>query len=369
MAEYRKDPLVDRWVIIAPSRSARPHEYVETETIRRGGRCPFCAGSEAETPHEIAALRDAGTAADGPGWRVRAVANKYPFLDAMREGESGREGEWEPQKTSTTNLPPSPSPALSLFSAPALGLHEVLIESPTHVTRSGELSVAQTADVLRLYQLRMAALRQQSGIRYVQIFKNVGEAGGASLEHLHSQLAALTTVPDAVAAEHAAAREYFSRHGRCAFCELISRELAADVRVVEATPGFVVVCPYASRFSHEMQLFPRRHAASFDEMPEVELQELAAVLRRTYRRVESLTARSAYNLVLHVDSFDRCPGDHYHWHMEILPRSGKQAGFEWATGVFINAVAPETAAQRLRHAVCDLDDLRQSPSRRGEYAD
>lgn len=370
MAEYRKDPLVERWVIIAPSRSARPHEYVETETIRRGGRCSFCAGSEAETPHEIAALRDAGTAADGPGWRVRLVSNKYPFLDSLDRGSEGanERGSEEGTESKCQSLPLTLAPTFPP-PQPALGFHEVLIESPRHVTRSGELSVAETADVLRLYRMRLAALRREAGIRYVQIFKNVGEAGGASLEHLHSQLAALTMVPDQVAAEQAAASEYFSRRQRCAFCELISAELAVGVRVVEASPSFAVLCPYASRFSYEMLLLPRQHAANFDELPDDELLELAAVLRRTLRRVESLANRAAYNVVLHVDSFDSSSGEHYHWHLEVLPRGAKQAGFEWATGVFINAVAPEAAAERLRHAVCDVVGDQTGVTRRGEFAD
>ena len=337
MAEYRKDPLVERWVIIAPDRSDRPHEFVETESVRRGGLCPFCAGSESETTPEVDAVREAGTAKNGPGWRVRAVGNKFPFLDKAEGGKGKGEvrGGGQP----------------SLMSCPAVGQHEVLIESPTHVTRSGELSVEQLTDVLRLYRSRLAALRREPGIRYVQIFKNVGEAGGASIEHLHSQLAALTIVPAAVVEEHAASLAYHAEHRRCVFCDLIAAELAAEVRIVEQTPSYVVACPYASRFSYEMQLLPRRHAADFDRLSDPDLAELAAVLRRTLLRVESFGARPAYNVVLHTDSFDSFGPEHYHWHMEVLPRGSKQAGFEWATGVFVNAVAPEAATAVLRRAL------------------
>jgi UDPglucose--hexose-1-phosphate uridylyltransferase len=371
MAAYRKDPLVERWVIIAPDRAGRPHEFVETESVRRGGLCPFCAGSESETTPEIDAVREAGTAKNGPGWRVRAVGNKFPFLDKA-EGGAGK-GEV-----------PSGGP-LRFLSNQAVGKHEVLIESPTHVTRSGELSVEQLTDVLRLYRSRLAELRRESGIRYVQIFKNVGEAGGASIEHLHSQLAALTIVPAAVAEEHAASLAYHAEQGRCAYCDLIAAELAAEVRIVEQTPSYVVACPYASRFSYEMQLLPRRHAADFDGLSDADLGELAAVLRRTLLRVESFGARPAYNVVLHTDSFDSFGPEHYHWHMEVLPRGSKQAGFEWATGVFVNAVAPEAAATALRRALGTLEgddspwgtapaageagDCKTGVTRRGEFAD
>ncbi len=376
MAEYRKDPLVERWVIIAPDRAGRPHEFVETESVRRGGVCVFCAGNESETTPEIDAIREAGTAKNGPGWRVRAVGNKFPFLNVNGEWGVGN-GECQSDGLFTSH--------------PAVGKHEVLIESATHVTRSGELSVEQLTDVLRLYRSRLAELRREPGIRYVQIFKNVGEAGGASIEHLHSQLAALTIVPAAVAEEHAASLAYHAEHRRCVFCDLIAAELAAKVRIVEQTPSYVVACPYASRFSYEMQLLPRRHAADFDCLSDADLAELAVVLRRTLVRVESFGARPAYNVVLHTDSFDSFGPEHYHWHMEVLPRGSKQAGFEWATGVFVNAVAPEAAAAVLRRALGtsagddppvetppsdsesgdgkEAGDCKTGVTRRGEFAD
>lgn len=333
MAEYRRDPVVDRWVIIAPDRAGRPHEFVERESVERAGVCPFCAGNEHLTTAEIDAVREPNTAPGGPGWRTRAIANKYPFLDAAPTRGEPR-------------LPDRDS--FSLFtSLPAIGPHEVLVEAPFHVTRASQLSLEQTTDVLRLYRARLRALRAEGRWRYVQIFRNVGEAAGASIEHLHSQLAALDVVPEAIAAELRGAGEYRTRQGRCVFCDLIAAELAAEARLCEATPEFVVACPYASRFSYETAIWPRRHAAGFEALDDDELTKLAGVLRRTLGRIEQLSARPSYNVLLHTAPFDAAD-DAFHWHLEILPRTAKAAGFEWGTGVFINAVAPEAAAARLR---------------------
>jgi len=41
-------------------------------------------------------------------------------------------------------------------------------------------------------------------------------------------------------------------------------------------------------------------------------------------------------------------GDDFHWHFELLPRITGIAGFELGSGMFINPVTPEDAAQQLR---------------------
>lgn len=348
--EYRKDPVVERWVIIAPGRSARPHDFVDKPIVARSGDCPFCGGNEALTTAEIDAIREPGTLATGPGWRVRSVANKYPFLDAVEEErENGRGGERENQ--TSLFLPLSRSPDLPLFCAQrAIGPHEVLIDAARHVVRASELSTAETLDVLHLYRARLCAMRSQSGVRFVQIFKNVGEGAGASIEHLHSQLAALDVVPPDVAAEVAVLVAYQRQKNACAYCDLLSAELAAGVRIVEQSPRFVVVCPYASGFSYEMHVMPRAHSADFHETDDAGLAELAEVLRRTLLRLEAVVAEPAYNLLLKSAPFDSFGKDHYHWRMVIAPRLNKAAGFEWATGILVNPVAPETAATVLRAA-------------------
>ncbi|KUK79463.1 MAG: Galactose-1-phosphate uridylyltransferase, partial [Mesotoga prima] len=39
---------------------------------------------------------------------------------------------------------------------------------------------------------------------------------------------------------------------------------------------------------------------------------------------------------------------HYHWHLEIVPRLTRVAGFEWGSGFYINPMPPEHAAMYLR---------------------
>jgi len=53
---------------------------------------------------------------------------------------------------------------------------------------------------------------------------------------------------------------------------------------------------------------------------------------------------------------------HYHWHMEIIPRVTRVAGFEWGTGFYINPVLPETAAEYLRNTEIDLQAQGRKPA-------
>ena len=78
--QLRKDPVIDRWVLIAPERAARPTELEDPGHLAHHADCPFCEGHETETTHEVLALRRPGTAADGPGWRVRVVPNRFPAV-------------------------------------------------------------------------------------------------------------------------------------------------------------------------------------------------------------------------------------------------------------------------------------------------
>ena len=342
MAELRKDPLLERWVLIAEERAEKPQEFVDRPIVRRSGGCPFCEGSELETPHEVLALRKPGTLPDTPGWRVRVIPNKYPAVTIAGRDTAEPVDDARPPEVACHR------------SRSAVGVHEVIIESAAHVVRAGELSLAQTTDVLNVYRARLLALRAEPNLRYVQIFRNVGEAAGASIEHLHSQLIGLPVVPTLIAEETAAAFTQFQKLGKCAFCELFDGELAAESRIVEATDDFVLFCPYASRFPYEMCLAPRRHAADFDSADDTLLAQAAAMMRRGLARLEQVCDEASYNCVLHTAPLESRAVGHYHWHWEILPRIVKAAGFEWGTGVHINPVSPERAAATLRAASFSL---------------
>jgi UDPglucose--hexose-1-phosphate uridylyltransferase len=233
--------------------------------------------------------------------------------------------------------------------ASAAGVHEVIIESPHHAASLSELDDFQLRATWAAYRDRLAEHARHGRWKYGQIFKNVGAAAGASIEHTHSQLIALPHVPGEIQTELSACAAYFAQHRRGLFAELISRELAAGERFVAQSPRFVAFCPFASRFPYEVWVLPRAGSPRFDCVADDdELEELGQFVQNIVRKIECVLSRPAYNLFLHSAPFDSQDYDHYHWHVELFPRVTRAAGFEWSTGYFINPVSPEEAAAALR---------------------
>jgi UDPglucose--hexose-1-phosphate uridylyltransferase len=180
------------------------------------------------------------------------------------------------------------------------------------------------------------------------VFKNVGKVAGASLEHTHSQIIVLPTVPRTVGDEMRGAQQFYDYRGRCIFCDMVAQELDDGERVVLEGEQFVAFEPYASRFPFETWILPKRHASHVEEITRESVAELAYCLKASLQKLEKALNDPAYNYMIHTTPFDLGAVDHYHWHIEIIPRLTKVAGFEWGTGFYINPVPPESAAEFLR---------------------
>ena len=178
------------------------------------------------------------------------------------------------------------------------------------------------------------------------VFKNHGAAAGASLDHSHSQLIALPIVPKRVFEEMEGARTYYSDNHECIFCDIIKQERAAEVRIIEEGEGVCALAPFASRFPFETWIIPQAHSSSFEEVENYD--GLAQVLLGVLGRLDRVLEDPPYNFVIHTSPFGDANNAYYHWHLEIIPRLTKVAGFEWGTGFYINPTSPEEAAQYLR---------------------
>lgn len=327
MPEFRRDPLSDHWVIIAPDRAQRPEQFAG-EGPRVPHRCPFCRGHEGDTPETVVAYREDGTAATGGDWQVRVIPNKYPAVE--RQATAAETG----------------GPFFELRGG--FGVHEVILEAPDHVTSLSDLTDRQVGLILFAYRERLRELSVDRRLAYAQIFKNSGAAAGASLEHAHSQLIATPVVPTQVQRELGQALLYYQRHQQCVFCTMLAAELAVGARVVAGTEHFVAFCPFASQFPYEVWILPRVHESHFEAGQVERLGELAGLLRAVIGRSEIALDRPAFNYLIHTAPFDRPALEHYHWHLEFSPRLVKTAGFEWGAGDYINIVTPEEAAGVLR---------------------
>ena len=189
------------------------------------------------------------------------------------------------------------------------------------------------------------------------LFKNVGAAGGASLEHTHSQLIVTPIVPISVWEEMTGSLEFYHYRGRCIYCDMVQQELAGEKRIVLDSPHFTAFCPFASRFPFETWIVPKTHSSHFENIPKPAVDDLGHVLHQVLNKLELALDSPAYNYIIHTAPFDHSELPHYHWHIEIIPRLTKVAGFEWGSGFYINPCPPENAAGFLR-------DVESRPRRR-----
>ena len=97
----------------------------------------------------------------------------------------------------------------------------------------------------------------------------------------------------------------------------------------------------------------------FSTISKGQIKDLAKIIRRVIRRIKLHLGDVNYNMVLHtapVNTSNRID-DIFHWHLELMPKLTKIAGFEWGTGYYINPVFPEDAAKMLREIELDDEEL------------
>jgi len=328
MPELRKDPVVGRWVIIATERARRPSDFAAAEPVRpTGSGCPFCPGREATTPPEILAGRAQG-GPNEPGWSYRVIANKFPALRIEGDLEPTGEGLFDRMN--------------------GVGAHEIVIETPDHAASLATLSTDAVADVLLAFRERIRDLKKDPRFEYVLVFKNHGEAAGASLEHPHSQLIATPIIPIMVADELAGSARYYAMKERCVWCDILRQERRGGRRRILEADGFVALAPFAPRFPFETWVLPIAHGAAYEDSSPDQLRGLAGLLGDFVRRMNRVLGDPPFNFMLHTAPLRDAPGDSFHWHLEIIPKLTHVAGFEWGSGFFINAMPPEDAAAALR---------------------
>ena len=326
MPELRIDPLTGLRVIVAGERGARPGAFLDVahrEPIDPESD-PFAAGHEDRTPPELYALRENGD------WKVRVVPNLYPALSedgAVAGTDPLASGRGEPD----------------LFaSRPATGAHEVVINAPDPVTSLAELEPDQVDTAMSVWRERM---RVHDDAAYVHVIVNEGKEAGASLPHTHAQLYALPFVPAAVARERERFTAYSDRtQGRNLLEDLVQEEVRRRERIVAIDDEAVALAPFAARVPFHLILAPRTPVARFSDDGPLGGRLLHQVLNRLRVTLGTLPPLNMWVRTAPRDAERFC------WRIEVMPRLAQLAGLEIGTGVHLNVLAPEDAAQRLRDA-------------------
>lgn len=356
-SELRQDPVSGDWVAIATARAKRPHAFVEKGRKRFSqpkSTCPF----EELISQYTAAFTTSGQEASGNNWWVQVIPNKYPAFtpleafrmrDTLLSGVDNRRGN-KLLTGFTRGMCAAPHTAGPYVWTEGVGFHEVVI-TRDHTRAIADMGHDEVEQVVHIYQERAREMQKDDCMKYVSIFHNHGSGAGATLSHPHSQIIALPVIPPDVARSIRGSADYFHRHNACVHCAIIGYELEAGERVIYENDHCVVVAPYASKTAFEMRIFPKKHRARFEEAVAEERASAADALRASLAKLSRGLKDPDYNFFFHTapvagsgENFN-----HYHWHIEIIPKTAIWAGFEIGTGIEISAIAPEDAASFLKN--------------------
>jgi UDPglucose--hexose-1-phosphate uridylyltransferase len=326
MPELRYNLTTGDWVVLSPERAKRPEahrrERPPAAVPAHLATCPFCPGNERQTPDETARVEAGGS------WLVRVVPNRFPAL--ALQGEPVHRGSGY---TRTVD---------------GVGRHEVVVESPLHDGAMALYAPEHAAEVLRLYRARMIAFYEDPRVEHVIVFKNHGEAAGSSIEHPHSQIVGTPVLPGQVRVRLDQALRQYDELGQCLTCHCLQEELSAHSRIVEEGEAFAAFIPYAALSPFHVWIVPKFHQTYFGHIDDRQLGDLAAILRRTLRRIDLGLGNPPFNYVIRSLSPREAEARYCHWYLSIVVRVSRAAGFELGTGMFINPSLPEESARFLR---------------------
>ena len=326
MPEVRIDPLTGQRAIVAGARagrpggglSATPPDPIDPESD------PFAEGHEDRTPPELYAVRPNGGEPNTPGWSVRVVPNLYPALSPDSE-----------------QPPPHANPDL-FWAGPAVGAHEVIINSPRPVISLAELPVEDVQQAVEVWRERIRVHRDSA---CVHLIVNERREAGASLPHTHAQLYALDFVPAAIARERERFGAYATKTmGGNLLGDLVQEEVRQRERIVAIDDESVLMAPYGARVPFQLMIAPRTPRSRFED----DGPTGAAMLHQALSRL-SLRLGANPPLNLWVRTAPR-GAEYFCWRIDILPRLTHLAGLELGAGVNLNIVAPELVASELRDA-------------------
>ncbi|MGE0881741.1 MAG: galactose-1-phosphate uridylyltransferase [Acidimicrobiia bacterium] len=327
MSQLRLNPLTGRWVTIVAERAERPTDFAprmaQVEGVARP--CPFCPGNEDATLPALNTYNDAKG-----NWKVRAVPNLYPAF-------------YGDEPLAVENHGPV------WTSAPASGLHEVLVFTPRHHAQFADLNDDECTLAMHATRDRMADHARNPRIRYTQAIVNYGREAGASLSHPHGQILGMGFVPGEILDEEAGFARF---EGGCLMCATLESEVAVNERVVIENDRVAIVCPYWSGTPFEMLVIPKQHELHMQDAADDDLAAVGCAIRDAVAGLRGLLGDVAYNIVFHA-----APHSHsgpFHWHAHIWPFLVSIAGFERGTGVLINIKPPELAATDLRRIAASV---------------
>lgn len=325
-SELRFDLVSKDWVLIATGRARRPETFANKhKVVQEVGPtkdCPFCH-IKTQHPPTLTYYKDPAK----KEWSVVSFSNKFPAFTPSKSLNERAVGPYQVMD--------------------GVGFHEVVV-TRDHKKQLAQFTIEEVKQVVDAYQERYLDLMNEQFVNYVFIFHNHGQEAGASIAHPHSQIVAIPVTDPDIHRSLAGSRLFYESHKKCTHCTMIEWDLEEQKRIIFENEKFVVLCPFASRVAFEIRVYPKKHLAYFERVKEKDKIQLAEALKAGLNKLYKALKDPAYNFFIHSAPCDGKNYDHYHWHLEILPKTSTWAGFELGAGIEISTIEPEKAAEFLR---------------------
>jgi len=324
ISEFRQDPISGDWILLASSRGVGLKFEGRTKVKLLKNKCPFENPAKFNNAPPVLVYQNN----DGSDWFLQIIPNKYPAIEPLNHNPVYPDGLFKTQA--------------------GVGFHEIVIFRD-HNRHLAQFTKEEIKRILLAFQERYISLAKEKRVKYISIFHNHGKEAGSTVPHPHSQILALPIVPPDVSHSINGLQRYFQKHKKCAHCQALDQELKEKKRVIYENEEMVIITPFASRAEFEVRIFPKKHSAYFEKIEEEELTYLADALKFAFSKIYKKLKDPAFNFFIHTaPTIKNQNYNHYHWHIEILPKFDIIGGFELGTGMDIVTIAPEKAAEILK---------------------
>ena len=286
MSNYISDFSKTRWMVSNPARVTR------TGMDGKPFRCPFCAGSESDTPPEVFRIGEGEK--NKPGWQVRVFANLFPITD----------------------------------------IHEVVVHSPDHEKNIEDFSLEQVESIIKTYINRLNFL---NGKGKIFIFHNYALISGASLVHPHSQI---TVVPNDVPTDTIPVQP-------------IINIIEQNDDFVSYSPEYSEWSYEVWIKALGQSKFENLNDSEIKSLAVI-LQSMILKLKKIHDKNPHYSKKPfGYNFYILIPSVIPAEAGIQNtsnaWDLRIIPRFMERAGFELSTGIMVNSVEAKRASEELRN--------------------
>lgn len=338
MNQLRKDYLLDEFVIVAENRGKRPDDFKSNSGLNpednemHDKNCVFCKGNEHKSGDETGRITpdgyisiniDKNTFKNDGNWIIRWFDNKFSITEEKYDLSMKKDIVLRTDNKFFTY-------------ALADGIHEVIVDVAEHNQKLWDKSIDHIHKLLLVINNRITELSSKENINYVTAFKNSGKNAGASINHSHCQISSLNIIPPVIQRKELAVKNYMDENDSCPYCDIINWESDSE-RQVKESEYFFTFCPYASKFPFEVWIMPKRHVTKLSELVDDELEDLSVQMHYILQKLKELGCD--YNFFINYGV------ENHHLQIIFTPRFGRWAGLELGSGVIVNPMPPEKAAE------------------------